>query len=56
MKIEIIDTNDSRLTKDFINEVSFFGRVDQYQYKDYLYVSQIFRDGKEVARIHNKEA
>ncbi len=51
--IEIIDHDDNRLTEDFINEVDFFGSVDNYTRRDYLYVSHIYRDGKEVARVHN---
>lgn len=53
--IEILDKEDRNLTPDFIREVSFYGksRDGVYTYKDYLYDSEIRRDGKLVAIIHS---
>lgn len=54
--IEIIDTKDTRLTDDFINEVRFFGSKDGYTYKDYLYISEIWHADRLVAKIYNRES
>lgn len=42
-----------------INEIIFFGKANidgsEYRYKDYLYKSEIYKDGKLFARIDNKK-
>lgn len=53
--IEILDRTDKNLTYDLINEAAYFGAVNGYWCKDYLYTSEIRRaDGAVVALIHHQ--
>ena len=48
------------LTIDQISEIEFFGKAEidgcNYTYKDYLYKSEIRKDGVLFARIDNRKA
>lgn len=48
-----------KLNIEQIGEIIFFGNAtidgSEYRYKDYLYKSEIYKDGKLYARINNKK-
>lgn len=49
-----------RLEPEEISRIEYFGRADieghEYRHKDYLYKSEIYRDGALYARIDNSKA